>query len=156
MTKTCPKCAYTRTAEDQHVHAGICPSCGIAYNKWVQPEVSQNREKDVVHEEFELHIKPSTTLRARALETLLYVPEKTDPLSFYGRAITLGFFALWGISFILTGIDWKAINGSFMHNINLPFHEFGHVLFAPFGRFMQILGGSLFQILMPLGIGHVY
>jgi hypothetical protein len=37
-----------------------------------------------------------------------------------------------------------------MHNINLVFHEAGHVIFRPFGWFMTILGGSLFQIIMPL------
>ncbi len=37
-----------------------------------------------------------------------------------------------------------------MHNINLAFHEFGHVLFAPLGELMMFLGGSLFQILLPL------
>jgi hypothetical protein len=39
---------------------------------------------------------------------------------------------------------------SFMHNINLPFHEAGHIFFSPFGRFMTVLGGSLLQLLVPL------
>lgn len=59
-------------------------------------------------------------------------------------------FFIWGISFIAGGIDWSLIGGAFMHNINLPFHEFGHVLFMPFGRFMAILGVSLFKVTMPL------
>ena len=42
------------------------------------------------------------------------------------------------------------IGRSYMHNIDLIFHEAGHILFIPFGRFMSILGGSLFQVLMPL------
>ncbi len=33
---------------------------------------------------------------------------------------------------------------------NLVFHEAGHVIFSPLGRFMTVLGGSLFQILVPL------
>jgi hypothetical protein len=37
----------------------------------------------------------------------------------------------------------------FLHGINLIFHEAGHILFMPFGRFMKILGGSLNQILIP-------
>ena len=40
--------------------------------------------------------------------------------------------------------------GSFMHLIVLPIHEAGHLLFIPFGRFMTVLGGSLFQVLLPL------
>lgn len=38
---------------------------------------------------------------------------------------------------------------SFMHLINLPFHEAGHIIFSPLGRFMAILGGSLTQVLVP-------
>lgn len=41
---------------------------------------------------------------------------------------------------------------SFMHRINLVFHEAGHVLFRPFGWFMTILGGTLGQLLMPAGV----
>jgi hypothetical protein len=37
----------------------------------------------------------------------------------------------------------------FIHGANLIFHEAGHILFMPFGRFMTILGGSLNQILIP-------
>ena len=36
------------------------------------------------------------------------------------------------------------------HNINLPVHEFGHLLFMPLGEFMSILGGSLTQVLLPI------
>ena len=33
---------------------------------------------------------------------------------------------------------------------NLVFHEAGHIILIPLGEFMSILGGSLFQVLMPL------
>jgi hypothetical protein len=49
----------------------------------------------------------------------------------------------------LTGAD--PLMG-FLHNVNLIFHEAGHVLFMPFGRFLHILGGSLLQILIPAGL----
>lgn len=39
---------------------------------------------------------------------------------------------------------------SFMHLVNLPFHEAGHIIFSPFGPFMAALGGSLAQLLVPL------
>jgi hypothetical protein len=38
----------------------------------------------------------------------------------------------------------------FMHLINLPFHEAGHIIFSPFGRFIMFLGGTLGQLLIPL------
>ena len=39
---------------------------------------------------------------------------------------------------------------SIWHLVNLPFHEFGHILFRPFGRLMTSLGGSIAQVLMPV------
>ena len=37
-----------------------------------------------------------------------------------------------------------------LHLPNLVFHEAGHVIFAPLGRFMSVLGGSLLQVLIPV------
>lgn len=48
------------------------------------------------------------------------------------------------------------IGASFLHLINLPFHEAGHVLFSPFGDFMTTLGGSLMQVLVPLACGAAF
>jgi hypothetical protein len=42
-----------------------------------------------------------------------------------------------------------AAGQSVLHLPNLIFHEAGHVIFSPFGRFMTVLGGSLFQCLLP-------
>ena len=39
--------------------------------------------------------------------------------------------------------------GSLMDNVDLPIHETGHLVFSPFGEFMQFLGGTLFQLIMP-------
>ena len=43
-----------------------------------------------------------------------------------------------------------------MHNIDLPFHEFGHILFRPFGEWPMFMGGSLFQCALPLILGGVF
>ncbi len=42
-----------------------------------------------------------------------------------------------------------------MDLINLYIHEAGHFFFSPFGRFLHILGGSLFQVLLPLSLAVV-
>jgi hypothetical protein len=39
--------------------------------------------------------------------------------------------------------------GSLMDSVDLPIHETGHIVFSPFGDFMQFLGGTLFQLIMP-------
>jgi hypothetical protein len=48
------------------------------------------------------------------------------------------------------------MSASLMHLVLLPFHEFGHILFMPFGEFMTLLGGSIFQVLMPLLLGGYF
>jgi hypothetical protein len=45
---------------------------------------------------------------------------------------------------------YDPINAVFMHLINTPIHEAGHVFFRILGEFMGIAGGSLFQIIVPL------
>lgn len=57
--------------------------------------------------------------------------------------------SLWAWKFIFAGIESNFAGRSFLHLVNLPFHEAGHILFSPFGRFMQTLGGTLGQLLMP-------
>ena len=39
--------------------------------------------------------------------------------------------------------------GSLVDNIDLPIHETGHLVFSPFGEFVQFAGGTLFQLIMP-------
>lgn len=39
--------------------------------------------------------------------------------------------------------------GSLMDGVDLPIHETGHLVFGPFGEFLQFLGGTLFQLIMP-------
>lgn len=46
-------------------------------------------------------------------------------------------------------IAYAPLQGSFLDFIDLPVHETGHLLFRPFGEFMMIAGGSLFQIIVP-------
>jgi hypothetical protein len=88
--------------------------------------------------------------------SLLQPLEEINPVSFYGRCAGLVLLAVW--SWYLIGYDYRIaeINLSFMHDILLPIHEAGHVLFRPFGEFMTILGGSLFQVMAPLGIGVAF
>ena len=76
--------------------------------------------------------------------------EKVNPFYFAGRAIALIGLAVWSWRFITNTWQTMYVGESFMHNINLPFHEAGHLFFSPFGRFMHVLGGSLMQLLMPL------
>jgi hypothetical protein len=62
----------------------------------------------------------------------------------YPKLVLAGLFILY--------FGWIALDpmqGSFLDNVDLPIHEFGHLLFRPFGQFMMVAGGSLFQVIMP-------
>ncbi len=150
----CPKCHYTRTPEDNHVPGGVCPACGIAYGKYAAAQqsatVQSESNRTISDEKAEIDYVRDKPLKEQIVSLLFDVPEQTDPLVFHSRVIGYVVFFLWGWWFISTNGSWIDIGDSFMHNINLVFHEAGHILFIPFGRFMMILGGSLFQILLPL------
>lgn len=81
---------------------------------------------------------------------LFAVEESVNPFHFAGRALVWLGLATWGWTFMRTPVKSDSWQESFMHNINLPFHEAGHLIFLPLGEFMTVLGGSLFQVLMPL------
>lgn len=66
-----------------------------------------------------------------------------------GRWIAIGAMALLTWRFATTPLDQRMFN-SFLHLPDLVFHEAGHVLFSPFGRFLMVLGGSACQVLVPL------
>jgi hypothetical protein len=135
---SCPKCFYQRLASDSQVHPDICPSCGIVYSKWF---AKQNQiQEDIL-------IEPET--RQTFLQWLTEAPDQIDDIAFWARSICAVLFALWTMYFIGNGISWEVLGGSFMHGVNLIFHEFGHLFFRPFGEFMTILGGSLFQVIWP-------
>lgn len=148
----CPKCHYQRRAIDAQVNSDICPACGIVYAKWVARHQTSESDTTTLIISDDEDIETRQTFR----EFIIYVPENIDPAVFWARVVTLACFALWSFYFISAGVDWEKIGGSFLHNPNLAFHEFGHIFFRPFGRFMTILGGSLFQVLMPLGLMLVF
>jgi hypothetical protein len=40
--------------------------------------------------------------------------------------------------------------GTLLDGVDLAIHETGHLVFNPFGEFIQFAGGTLFQLIMPL------
>lgn len=64
--------------------------------------------------------------------------------------VRAGFIALVGIYGVVCAASPATYR--FLDRVNLVFHEAGHVLFALFGEFIGILGGSLMQVLIPAGI----
>ena len=67
-----------------------------------------------------------------------------------GRVILLLLLVRWTWLFLAWPMREDVIGASFLHVVSIPFHEAGHVVFAPFGRLMMFLGGGLGQILVPI------
>ena len=148
-TTVCPRCGHRRSNKDSDTHEGICPGCGIAYAKWIARNTAGSRSTPRTQQADAVGTETAALL-PRLREQLLLPPEGTDATGMTWRAVLLAALGVWTLWFAAHGIDWEVIGGSFLHNANLAFHEFGHVFFRPFGPFMTILGGSLFQVAMPL------
>lgn len=149
MYTTCPKCQHERTEADSGP-AGQCPACGVIFEKWLRQHLAAAGPQELP----ESQAVAVEGLGSRILETLLHVEPRVNVVEFWVRAVALLGLGVWGIYFIFT--DWaqergpfREIGNSFMHNINLVFHEAGHMLFIPLGNFMSVLGGSLLQLIMP-------
>jgi hypothetical protein len=61
---------------------------------------------------------------------------------------------LWFVAMLIQNLHDPKFALNRMSNpfsaLDLGIHELGHMIFSPFGAFLQILGGSLFQCLFPL------
>ncbi len=137
-TTRCPKCQTQRLDESEE-----CVRCGFILAKY-RPDVTTAR------------LSPGRSSQRKsewpmtAKQWLIELDTTTDAMTFYGRAAVFVAMVWWGWTFIGTPLETNYTGESFLHLINLPFHEAGHVIFRPFGRFMTILGGTLGQILMPI------
>ena len=142
----CPKCGHK--LPQLLPASATCPACGIYFFKWEQATHAPAL--------FAANNESTPDAEHGHIATLFQPMEKMDAMTFYGRCIVLALLVIW--SWFLFGYDYRTgeIGSSFMHNILLPIHEAGHVLFRPFGEFMMILGGSLFQLLFPFGIGVAF
>lgn len=60
---------------------------------------------------------------------------------------------LWVLAAGALGIAAGRFNAWLLDNVDLVFHEAGHVIFALGGEFIGILGGSLMQVLIPVVCG---
>lgn len=150
----CPKCRYEPQEHDPDVVLGICPACGIAYQKWLDaqnktPEMPRALEADESARQLDI-VEPPETLARQLFHYVCFVPSDRHESTFWGHSVLYLCFVIWGWYLLLQGIDLVGLGTSFLHMVNLPFHEYGHVMFSPFGPFWAYLGGSLFQIVLPL------
>jgi hypothetical protein len=93
---------------------------------------------------------------ARVKEYVFHIPDEVKRLHVYARAALLAVLIMYGIRLARMDIPSWEMAGSLIHVPMVPIHEFGHVMFRAFGDFMHSLGGSLFQVVLPLVFGSVF
>lgn len=71
-------------------------------------------------------------------------PAAAKPTHARLRIAFLAVIALYAIVRLANPEHWDPLD-----DLNLAVHEAGHLVFSPFGETMTILGGSLFQIIVP-------
>lgn len=142
MYKRCPKCGFQQSDDSK---TEVCERCGLVFEKWLKRKYRTRAAQHVKQ-----GLSKSTSLLKVIQAKCLSIPDNYPEKLFYQNiVIYIGMF-IWGWSFILADHYSADLNNSFMHNINLVFHEAGHVVFSLFGRFITILGGSLLQLLVPV------
>jgi hypothetical protein len=137
----CPKCL-----SELHVQCEIRPHCGIVFAKYFKYHPEQTDQQGIqssivtIYEENEA--EPLTQL-------LFHETQQSTLAHLLGRSVIIAGLIIWSWQLMSTSIESNVAGNSFLHLVNLTFHEAGHVLFRPFDAFITSLGGTLGQLLMP-------
>jgi hypothetical protein len=126
----CPKCGHEQNSDSLE-----CTRCGLVFSRYRKIDYS---------------ILKKTDTDRRILKYLLYTKNRIQTAGFTARLALFIFLAFWSLRFMAHTIESNYAGKSFMHSVNLPFHEAGHIVFMFWGSVMHSLGGSVGQVMMPL------
>ena len=78
------------------------------------------------------------------------VNSPVDTSDVVGRGLVFALLLWWGVGYVRFHPSDVTINDTFLHRVDLVFHEAGHIIFSLGGDFMATAGGTLMQLLIPL------
>jgi len=136
MTAACPKCGHPAAQG-----AETCQRCGVIFGRI---------RREGAGPEMARAASPAGAGSKETQGQLLAAKHGEQGLVIALKAVFLLGLSVWGLRLASQPIVSNAVGESFLHLVNLPFHEAGHIFFTPFGRFIQILGGTLGQLLIPM------
>lgn len=121
---TCPKCGFEQEEKNE------CARCGIVFSKF-----------DPVR-----HVPLSHRFPSEKPPVSSDFPDTVDRWIFRtGKYVVIGIMGFFFFYMVIKRSSW-----CFLDYVNLPFHEFGHIMFSPFGETIQFLGGTISQLMWPL------
>jgi hypothetical protein len=163
----CPKCGQ------QQETSSSCLSCGIVFAKYFEIQ-ERRKQKSAPAEE-----SKNEPVEQNEIDPLPMFPlENNDVMAEEGglTAMRRAWFLPWkpvtnlsfgGLSFLFGLMIYLLAKNDLMagsskllwltHNVNLVFHEAGHLIFGIFGNYvLTVFGGSLNQILIPLIVAAAF
>ncbi len=133
----CSKCGHEQS--DGYFE---CQKCGVIFGK-IHP-YADNQQGHLDED-----IKIDATYPTGTLNSLLFsVKADPDPIILAMKTALIAAIFAWGLKLFFVPIEEAGNN--ILHYVNVPFHEAGHIFFGLFGEFLTVLGGSLFQLIMPM------
>jgi hypothetical protein len=147
----CPKCNAIQNDGNE-----ICTDCGIVFAKYFkynsQIESLAQSQEPLTHSNdstVDILMIEDISLYERIKTRIFSVADNEDPIYVVGRGLLLLGMSYLSFRLMTSTIASNYAGEIFLHTINLPFHEAGHVGFRLFGSFFASLGGTLGQLLMP-------
>ncbi|HOW56043.1 MAG TPA: hypothetical protein PLR60_15500 [Syntrophorhabdaceae bacterium] len=118
-----------------------------AYETLMEREAAASGEQDAVEDPAAAAVG---TGEFNLIEFLFPPQFKVNLFYFLGRCLVFVLFFIAGVRLMIHLPSSELAGQSFFHNVSLPFHEAGHIIFSFLGDFMRVLGGSLMQVLVPV------